>query len=182
MQRLRLAQLAQESCVVARAFSQAGHRLRGRRFDPVCVCAHADAFAADVELHRLAEAVEEALECGDERGLLVRASQLEAGAARVEQQAVRPVCEFDDAVLEHASHRDVERRRLRAPWHRREPRRQSFRREQLPLGGAQIAGERERELIAVEPVVTDEREEYTGGGDESHCCDRDRDGQMGGEQ
>ena len=73
LQRVRVAELTKEAGVVERRGFESRASLSGC-FDLFCVGAQRDAFAADVELHGLGEAVEEAFEGGDERCLLGRAS------------------------------------------------------------------------------------------------------------
>jgi hypothetical protein len=113
VQRVRVAELAKEAGVVERRGFESRAGVRGCCLDLFCVGAQRDAFAADVDLHRLGEAVEEALEGGDKRCLLGGAPQFEAGAARAEQTAVAAICEFDQPALEDPSHGNVESGRLR---------------------------------------------------------------------
>lgn len=131
-----------------------------------------DLLAADQELDRLVEAVEEAREGGDECGLLRGRAELEAGAVRGQESAVRPVAELDEACVEDACDGEVE-------WCDARPRRAPGERvgepvggEHLVFGGDEVAGCGERELVAAEAVAADERERQAGCGDEP--CDRDR--------
>ena len=169
-----LAELAQEGGVLERRLPELAIAACGGMLDLFGLRVECDALAADVDLDRLGEAVEEALEGGDEGGLLVRATELEAGAARAEQTAIRAVRDFDQPGLEHPPHWDVERRRPRLPRRAREPGGETFRCEQLAFGCAQEADKGERELVAVEAVVTNEREQNPAYCDQCHHGDRDR--------
>lgn len=115
LQRVRVAEFAQEGGMVEGRTFEAFVGARGCCFDLLCMGSQRDTFAADVELHGFGEAVEEPLERGDERCLFVGASQFEAGAARAQETAAAAVCEFDQPALEDPPHGDVEWGRLRLP-------------------------------------------------------------------
>ena len=97
VQGVAVAELAQEGGVLERRLSEPAVAACGGVLDLFGLRVECDALAADVDLDRLGEAVEEALEGGDEGGLLVRAAELEAGAARAEQTAVGAVRELRPA-------------------------------------------------------------------------------------
>jgi hypothetical protein len=133
-----------------------------------CLC------ALDADLNRLGERIQKAGEGGDERGLLVGASQLETRRLRTEQQAVTRVGQLDEPRCEDAADRDVERS---DPWLTRCARRRCGERfgcEYLPFRGEREAGKRERELVARESVVTNQCEEHAADEDDHGRCERDR--------
>src|SRR5207244_203004 len=102
-------------------------------FDLLGLRIEACLLAEDADLDRVGARVEEALEAGDEGGLLVRVSQLEARALRADQQAVAALGELEQAASEHAPDRNVERGE---PWlagAAREPAGQALGRQHLPL-------------------------------------------------
>ena len=70
----------------------------GGVFEPFGLWVEAGGFALDGDLDRVAAAVQEALEGGDERFLFGRAAQLEARSVGVEEEAVAFVCELNNTV------------------------------------------------------------------------------------
>lgn len=115
VERALLRERPQVAGVVARCPPQPIRVRRGRLLDLFCLRGERHRLAADVDLHGLVEGVEEAGEGGDERRLLGRAAQLEAGCAGGEEAAVAAVCEFDQAAAQDAPEREVERRDPRLP-------------------------------------------------------------------
>jgi hypothetical protein len=180
-QRLRLAERAQEAGVVERRPPQPGGLRAGRLRDLLGLRAQAGLLAADADLDRVGCGVEEALEAGDEGGLFVRASQLEARAAGDEQQAVAALGEFDQAVGEHAPDRNVERGEAGLARRAGQLRWQRFGGEQAPLGGEGETCQGECELVARLSLVADEREEEAERDERERRRERERIGEQGAE-
>ena len=82
----------------------------GGVFESLGLQVEAGGFALDGDLDRVAAAVQEPLEGGDERFLFGWAAQLEARSLGVEEEAVTFVCELHNAASQDAADRDVERR------------------------------------------------------------------------
>lgn len=99
---------------------------RGGVFDLLGLRAERDPLAADVDLDRIGEPVQEPFEGSDVGGLLVRASQLEARPLCANKQAVAALCELDEPVGEDSPHRNVKRRAPRLARRAWKGRRQSF--------------------------------------------------------
>lgn len=124
-----------------------GGQLRGGGLDLGGLRLETCLFASDDDLNRLGERVEETREGGDERGLLVGASQLETRRLRAEQEAVARVGQLDEPGCEDAADRDVERCDPLLTRSTRQRRGHRFGCEHAPFRRERKAGKRERELI-----------------------------------